>query len=60
MTPLFWCFPLIVYFGMCDAIISAGEEQKAKYIPQSKGSAPNARVRDHRNATKLSATSGKY
>jgi len=36
MTPLFWYFPLIVFFGMCDAIISAGEEQKAKYIPRSK------------------------
>jgi hypothetical protein len=35
MTPLFWYFPLIVFFGVCDVMIAAREEQTAKYIPQA-------------------------
>jgi len=53
MTPLFWCFPLIVFFGVCDAITSAGEDQ---CMPQSKAAHRMARGRDNRKASKLSAT----
>jgi hypothetical protein len=35
MTPLLWYFPLIVFFGTCDVIISAREEQIAKRVPQA-------------------------
>jgi hypothetical protein len=35
MTPLFWYFPLIVFFGVCDAIIPVSEEQTVNRIAQA-------------------------
>jgi hypothetical protein len=35
MTPLFWYFPLIIFFGLCGVIISAREEQIVKRVPQA-------------------------
>jgi hypothetical protein len=40
MTPLFWYFPLIVFFGACDVMIPASEEQAVKRIPQAARATP--------------------